>query len=240
MAYANACQGGMARVIEMQATVASLSKGAKHISRFLLENCHPMCPPIATPLNPPDKHQDSIHITPYTHTTLSILTPTWPWNDTGRRIVLLHEDPLLTRETFLFGISLLSHYIQQLFLPSHLPGVLRTLRGVLFPNNAPGKSSLAPPSSHDEFVALRKRAAGALLGLLPTGVAKVYLGGTQGDSGGGSGGAMLDGMEDLLMVLNDEYYNKHLMYSVLELILVRLMPELGEKGVSELWEERLG
>lgn len=105
---------------------------------------------------------------------------------------------------------------------------------MLFPNNAPGKSTLAPPSSDDEFVALRKRAAGALLGLLPTGVAKVYLGSTKGD------GAMEDGMEDLLMVLNDEYCNKHLMYSVLELILVRLIPELSEKGVGELWEERLG
>ncbi|KAM0738657.1 hypothetical protein ACQRIT_006394 [Beauveria bassiana] len=138
---------------------------------------------------------------------------------------------------------LLSHYIQQLFSASHLPGLLRTLRGVLFPNNAPGKSTLAPPSSDDEFVALRKRAAGALVGLLPTGVAKFYLG---SKSGGGSGAAavqvdgMVDGMEDLLIVLNDEYCNKHLMYSILELILVRLMPELSEKGVGELWEERLG
>ncbi|KAM3536738.1 hypothetical protein MY4038_000193 [Beauveria bassiana] len=131
----------------------------------------------------------------------------------------------------------------QLFSASHLPGLLRTLRGVLFPNNAPGKSTLAPPSSDDEFVALRKRAAGALVGLLPTGVAKFYLG---SKSGGESGAAaaqedgMVDGMEDLLMVLNDEYCNKHLMYSILELILVRLMPELSEKGVGELWEERLG
>ncbi|KGQ12533.1 hypothetical protein BBAD15_g1722 [Beauveria bassiana D1-5] len=121
--------------------------------------------------------------------------------------------------------------------------LLRALRGVLFPNNAPGKSTLAPPSSDDEFVALRKRAAGALVGLLPTGVAKFYLG---SKSGGESGAAaaqedgMVDGMEDLLMVLNDEYCNKHLMYSILELILVRLMPELSEKGVGELWEERLG
>ncbi|KAJ3485181.1 hypothetical protein NLG97_g6873 [Lecanicillium saksenae] len=120
-----------------------------------------------------------------------------------------------------------------MFAASHLPGVLRTLRGVLFPNNAPGKSSLAPPSSDEGFVALRKRAAGALLGLLPTSVARVYF-------GGASAAAQRDGMEELLMVLNDEYCNKHLMYSVLELILVRLMPELSEKGVGELWEERLG
>lgn len=43
----------------------------------------------------------------------------------------------------------------------------------------------------------------------------------------------------ILDVFGDAYCNKHLMYSVLELFLVRLMPELAEKGVAELWEERL-
>jgi hypothetical protein len=51
---------------------------------------------------------------------------------------------------------------------------------------------------------------------------------------------VLDQLESLLDVVGDEYCNKHLMYSVLELVLVRLMPELSEKGVVELWEERLG
>ncbi|KAK8146981.1 translational activator for mitochondrial COX1 [Beauveria asiatica] len=158
---------------------------------------------------------------------------------TQRMVSGRHTPPALV----LLGTRLLSHYIQQLFSASHLPGLLRTLRGVLFPNNALGKSTLAPPSSDDEFVALRKRAAGALLGLLPTGVAKVYLGSKSGDSPEAAAAQeddMVDGMAHLLMVLNDEYCNKHLMYSVLELILVRLMPELSEKGVCELWEERLG
>lgn len=43
----------------------------------------------------------------------------------------------------------------------------------------------------------------------------------------------------ILDVFSDSYYNKHLMYGVLELILVRLMPELAQKGIIELWEERL-
>lgn len=51
---------------------------------------------------------------------------------------------------------------------------------------------------------------------------------------------VLDQVEELLMVLSDEYCNKHLMYSLLELLLVRLMPELTVKGVVELWDERLG
>lgn len=52
--------------------------------------------------------------------------------------------------------------------------------------------------------------------------------------------SMVDQVESLLMVFSDEYCNKHLVYSVLELVLVKLMPELIDKGVEELWEERLG
>ena len=51
---------------------------------------------------------------------------------------------------------------------------------------------------------------------------------------------MVDEVEGLLMVFSDEYCNKHLLYSVLELVLVRLMPELSERGVEALWDERLG
>lgn len=44
---------------------------------------------------------------------------------------------------------------------------------------------------------------------------------------------------DILDVFSDPYCNKHFMYSALELVLVRLMPELSEQGIAELWEERL-
>ncbi|KAI0530140.1 PXA domain-containing protein [Xylaria digitata] len=40
-------------------------------------------------------------------------------------------------------------------------------------------------------------------------------------------------------IFSDAYCNKHLIYGVLELVLTRLVPELVEKGVGELWEERL-
>ncbi|KAK4190111.1 PXA domain-containing protein [Podospora australis] len=43
----------------------------------------------------------------------------------------------------------------------------------------------------------------------------------------------------ILDVFSDAYCNKHLVYSILELVLVRLMPELAEKGVLELWAERV-
>ncbi|KAK4178469.1 PXA domain-containing protein [Triangularia setosa] len=43
----------------------------------------------------------------------------------------------------------------------------------------------------------------------------------------------------ILGVFSDAYCNKHLVYSLVELIIVRLMPEIGERGVLELWGERV-
>jgi hypothetical protein len=75
---------------------------------------------------------------------------------------------------------------------------------------------------------------------------------TQGDEKGWEGGRDRDrDQEDvdeeileeversILDVFSDAYCNKHLVYSMLELILVRLLPELTEKGVLELWAERI-
>ncbi|KAH7170338.1 hypothetical protein EDB81DRAFT_752861 [Dactylonectria macrodidyma] len=151
--------------------------------------------------------------------------------------------PVLTSLATVFG-RLLSHQVQSLLSPEHLPPLLRTVRGVLFPSNAPGTPSLFPPSSDAELQALRRRAANALWELLPSGVARLYFGGRlwrpTGDGAVAKHDAAVDELEHLLLVVDDEYCNKHLMYSVLELVLVRLMPELSEKGVVELQEERLG
>ncbi|KAL3964662.1 hypothetical protein ACCO45_001666 [Purpureocillium lilacinum] len=72
-------------------------------------------------------------------------------------------EPLAKRLGFpLFSLPLrrlLSRQIQSLFSPVHLSPALRSLRGVLFPNNAPGTPSLFPPSSDAELRALRRRAA---------------------------------------------------------------------------------
>lgn len=44
--------------------------------------------------------------------------------------------------------------------------------------------------------------------------------------------------EDLLGLFADEYCNKHLIYSILETVLARLLPELSERSVCELMEDR--
>ena len=47
-------------------------------------------------------------------------------------------------------------------------------------------------------------------------------------------------VEDVLDIFGDAYCNKHFVYGTVELLLVRLMPELAEKGIRELMEGRLG
>lgn len=153
--------------------------------------------------------------------------------------------------------------------PAGLPGALRNLRGDMFPHNAQGTPTLSPPSSDHELRALRRKCAGAWEALVPRAVGRLYFGGratswlaawwsgsggnttNDGDNNGGTTGAGVASDEDLdarivteiesdiLDVFGDAYCNKHLMYGALELILVRLIPELAEKGVMELWEERL-
>ncbi|OLN93925.1 hypothetical protein CCHL11_03483 [Colletotrichum chlorophyti] len=184
---------------------------------------------------------------------------------------------------------LISHTIHERLLDAaYLPTLFRSIRAALFPNNAPGVSTLVAPSSDEELRALRRRCANALLASVPSWLARLYLGGhglglrgqpglasepadtprekdmDASDRGGAEATAtvnskdgnisdskgpvkedddqqrMLSEIEEgILDIFSDEYCNKHLVYSVLELILVRLMPELAEKGVVELWEERL-
>ena len=43
---------------------------------------------------------------------------------------------------------------------------------------------------------------------------------------------------DLLDPFSDEYCNKHLVYSIIETVLARIIPELAEHSVADLMEER--
>lgn len=45
---------------------------------------------------------------------------------------------------------------------------------------------------------------------------------------------------EMLDVWSDGYLNRHVAYQVLELVVVRVLPEMAEKGASELMERRLG
>lgn len=47
-------------------------------------------------------------------------------------------------------------------------------------------------------------------------------------------GIQLDDIERTLSCLDDPYLNKHLVFQIIELILLRLVPELGEQGVRAM------
>lgn len=55
----------------------------------------------------------------------------------------------------------------------------------------------------------------------------------------GEGDKKISEVEEVLDCFGDAYCNKHLMYGVVELIIVRLVPEIAEQGVEELLGERL-
>jgi hypothetical protein len=118
--------------------------------------------------------------------------------------------------------------------PSILPPLLLNLRIALFPGNAQGPPALEPPSS-EEQLQIRRRCAEAILSLVPPLVSRVYFN-VDADKEGED--EMLRQVEDILDVFGDVYCNKHLIYNILELIIVRLVPELGESTPSELLSER--
>ncbi|PGH08816.1 hypothetical protein AJ80_07775 [Polytolypa hystricis UAMH7299] len=43
---------------------------------------------------------------------------------------------------------------------------------------------------------------------------------------------------EILDLFSDTYCNKHLVYSIIEIVLVKLLPELAERGITELMTER--
>lgn len=86
--------------------------------------------------------------------------------------------------------------------------------------------------SADEQLLIRRRCAETLLSLLPAKARDVYF-------GSGDEKRRVGEVEEVLNCFGDAYCNKHFMYGVVELIIVRLIPEISEKGVEELLAERL-
>ncbi|KAF2875544.1 PXA domain-containing protein [Massariosphaeria phaeospora] len=126
----------------------------------------------------------------------------------------------------------LSHTMRMRVLdPAFIPILLRTVRTGLFPNN-----NLVPPRqspSDEEVRKIKRRCATALLDLLPASMAAAFFA-TENPL------EKLRRVEQLLDCLDDAYLNKHLVFQIVELIVLRLVPELGERGVQELMDERLG
>ncbi|KAF2091653.1 hypothetical protein K490DRAFT_70449 [Saccharata proteae CBS 121410] len=125
---------------------------------------------------------------------------------------------------------LLSHHMGATVLNSaNLPPLLRALRTTLFPNNTPGPARAVPDA--EETLAIRSRCAAALLDVVPA-IVKPRFFGRADDA------AMQADVEAILDLLGDAYLNKHLVFAIIEAVVLRLMPEMGDMGVQELMEER--
>lgn len=113
--------------------------------------------------------------------------------------------------------------------PALLPALLRTARSALFPQNAPAPARRVPLP--EEQLLIRRQCAETILSLIPAAAQEIYFGpGSE---------RRISEVEEVLDAFGDSYCNRHLLYGIVELVLVRLMPELAEKGVMELSEERL-
>ena len=117
--------------------------------------------------------------------------------------------------------------------PEYVPRVLKIVRATLFPNNAPGPPKKIPDA--EEAIAIRRRCAETIVAAVPRVVLGRYFGVSADEHE-----SLLGEVEEMLGVLGDAYLNKHLIYNLIELVIVRLLPELGEKGVNELMKERIG
>lgn len=82
-------------------------------------------------------------------------------------------------------------------------------------------------------MAIKHRCALSLLDLIPAALASRFFATVDNT-------VQLQQIERVLDCLDDTYLNKHLIFQIVELIVLRLVPELAERGVTELLDERLG
>jgi hypothetical protein len=90
-----------------------------------------------------------------------------------------------------------------------------------------------------EIVAIKRRCAETIANALPPAVGARFFA-VRGVDADLREEALVDQVESLLDVLGDAYMNRHLVFGIVELVVVRVLPEMGEKGVSVLMKERLG
>ncbi|KAL8687406.1 MAG: hypothetical protein Q9224_005161 [Gallowayella concinna] len=166
--------------------------------------------------------------------TLLDLSFRMPWL-CGSIALLQHH--LIQSPLFLIRVGavdgLLDQYLHHL-LTTHLnpslliPSALSTIRTTLFPKNALPPPVPDPPSPEQQ-TELKCKCAEALCSFFPDILNR---------AAGLSREELVQEVELELDVWSDAYLNKHLAYQILELVVVKILPEMGEKGVKELMEAR--
>ncbi|MCJ1357269.1 MAG: hypothetical protein MMC33_007265 [Icmadophila ericetorum] len=196
------------------------------------------------------------------------LSDRMPWLSGCGALLQYHLVGGVSRVAALDGVldRFLRHIIStHVLTPSLLPPLLHTIRTSLFPGNA-----LAPPRpipSAAQQLAIKRSCAETILDVIPQVVARRLLLGSslrslrqqreekladdnsphaeRSATPAAAGKSneremMLQEIEAVLDVFGDSYCNKHLLYGIIELCLVRIVPEISEMGVRELIEGRLG
>jgi hypothetical protein len=134
----------------------------------------------------------------------------------------------------------------RVFSPSLLPPLLLQVRAIIFPNNSMGPPAPPPPSAEKARL-IRSKAASDILSLVSRPVARTFF---AVDSGSGAANANDDEEnqefesmraeieESILCWTDDVELNKYLIYSILDHVLLRLVPEMQGKTPIELLAER--
>jgi hypothetical protein len=122
----------------------------------------------------------------------------------------------------LFSTSrLLSHtFTARVLNPAILPPALHAIRRAIFPDDALGPARVPP--SEDEVVAIKRECARVIVEAVPPHVRAIYF--ATGDVT-----LMRDDVEGTLDLFADSYLNKHLIVNIVELIFLRLFPEISEE-----------
>ena len=112
-----------------------------------------------------------------------------------------------------------------LLTPAHIPPLLQQLRLMLFPNAMlPTPADSPPPST---YPAIKRRCAVDILALVPPMVQHRFFAMRDEEE-------IVAQVEEVLEGFSDEWCNKHLGYRMLELVVLRVVPELEIKRVQEL------
>jgi hypothetical protein len=102
--------------------------------------------------------------------------------------------------------------------------VLQAIRSALFPDNALAAARVPPTSA--ETAEIKRECANTIIDVIPKIIRFRYFGTTDLEF------ARQD-VEGTLELFADSYINKHLIMSAVELIVVRLFPELGDDYKNE-------
>ncbi|KAK7208406.1 PXA domain-containing protein [Myxozyma melibiosi] len=124
---------------------------------------------------------------------------------------------------------LLAHFFKKYILTSQFAcSTLAVSRQTLFPNN----DSMAAPRpypSDEEKTQILNRVHRNILRVVPARMRKQIL-----------GEDAREGVEELLSPFENKFANKHLLYFLFDIVIIKLLPEMAEMTPEELKEWRLG